>query len=559
MTDPEVTYRRLVSGDVGAVRDRIQALRGVVRRLRDARDDIEDAARVPVWTGLAALAFSARATGLTTGTGTASTVVTRALGALDVAADAYDDCADRADYCIGFWRDRPDGMPAFVEEVFARVVDAALVQAGDSYGTQLAGVTAVLKGEDLDLDALDSDTRAWVERGLEQNEDWLEGNGSSLGPLIPNTAATGDDRGLTPQGLGYDRRSNLLLQGYYHADEQGSGLAMIDERTGAERGEVTLGGGYYGPRGFVSDASPHHAGGVTVAGDDVLVSDDGRLYTYSLSEMRQNPGGTVYQKGPSQAIDGGAYSTYKDGKLYVGEWQKNEAVPGVMNVYEKDATGTWVKTDSVPTPGQTQGVVVRDDEYVFSSSYGRHSQGSLIVHDRHTGEPIGDPSGYPLPTMSQGVVETRGGDLLTSYESGASKFSDPSHGVGGWWWGVPDSVGLWANPYMTRTPLDELGIGDDVTMEPATLDRAASDLAPSASVLSDAASELDGASVPSSALGPVPEAGDLTAAVEDLLTGCADSLRTGSRAVRRTAEELRAARGDLQDTDGDVARRMGPR
>ena len=55
----------------------------------------------------------------------------------------------------------------------------------------------MLTGDEVDLDSLDEETRKWVEQGLEKNREWAEDSGSTFGPLIPNTAATGDDRGLT--------------------------------------------------------------------------------------------------------------------------------------------------------------------------------------------------------------------------------------------------------------------------------------------------------------------------------------------------------------------------
>ncbi|MEJ7833307.1 MAG: hypothetical protein WKF79_10350 [Nocardioides sp.] len=549
MTDPEVEYRRLVSGDAAAVRDAVDTLRWAAERIDGAREDIDAAAGVPVWTGTAATAFGTRVAGLSQGAALTSSIVIRARGALETAATAYDACVANADHYISFWRNRPLVLPAVFEELLARQVNAGLLDVGTSYNEQLTAITAVLDGDEVDLDELDEDTREWVEQGLERNKDWREGNDSGLGPMIPNTAATGDDRGWIPQGLGYDAATRSLLQAY---DTEGgeAGLAVIDEVTGKEVGEVQLGGDYYDDNGMLvpSGSSPTHAGGVAVDGDNVYVTDNGKVFTYSLSEIRdQTPGATVPQSAEPQSVDGGSYTAYRDGRLYSGDFENNE-----LHVYEKDSSGSWVKVETVETPAECQGVVVRDGEYVFSTSYGRHNESSLIAQDRWTGE-RGDS--YPLPNMSEGLVEVDG-ELVTSYESGAEKYSESGTGALGWLWGVPDGDSLWANPYMTRTPLSELGLSEDFEVEPSTLTRAAGDLDAPASALVTSASTLDGVTVPASALGPVPAAADLSRSVTALLAGGASSLRTGANAVRLTGDVLVATGKEYEATDGAVGGRF---
>ena len=89
-----------------------------------------------------------------------------------------------------------------------------------------------------------------------------------------------------------------------------------------------------------NSAGPGHAGGVTVDGDNVYVTDDGTVYTYSLKDLRNPlPGEPVQQAVPPQTIDGGAYSAIKDGKLYVGDFKAS-----TMYVYEKNSSGQWEKS-----------------------------------------------------------------------------------------------------------------------------------------------------------------------------------------------------------------------
>lgn len=202
MTDPEIEHQRLISGDAAALRVIAETIESAMRQLEGARGEIADACVTVVWAGSAATAFSERTLGLRQGVALTRGALGRARGALETSASAYDLAVDNADYFIGFWRNRPT-LPPVIDEIFARIVNAHLLGVGVAYNQQLAGVSAVLTGDDVDLDELAEDTREWVEKGLAKNEDWLDGNDSSLGPLIPNIAAGGDDRGLIPQGLGY--------------------------------------------------------------------------------------------------------------------------------------------------------------------------------------------------------------------------------------------------------------------------------------------------------------------------------------------------------------------
>ena len=60
------------------------------------------------------------------------------------------------------------------------------------------------------------------------------------------------------------------------------------------------------------------------------------------------------------------------------------------------------------------------------------------------------------------------GNLVTTYESSAEHYSDDGSDWG-WVPGVPDDDDLWANPYLTVTPLSALGLGADFEVQPGTL------------------------------------------------------------------------------------------
>jgi hypothetical protein len=188
--------------------------------------------------------------------------------------------------------------------------------------------------------------------------------------------------------------------------------------------------------------------------------------------------------------------------------------------------------------------VVRDGEFVFSTSPNRFDEGSLIVQDRETGD-RSDP--YTLPNMAEGVVEVDG-NLVTTYESSAEHYSNDGSDWG-WVPGVPDDDDLWANPYLTVTPLSALGLGADFDVQPGTLREASHALDRPSSQLSSASSTVRGVKVHADDLGEVPGAGAFASAVTTLLDAASDSLRSGSKAVALVADNLMDSARDYQRTD----------
>jgi hypothetical protein len=553
VTDPEIDHRRIVSGDKGALTDAADTLADVGHDLDDARGRIHDAASTTDWSGPAAVGFQARIAQLADAVSVNRSAVARARGALDVAASAYATALCNADHYISFWRNRPGDLIPVFEQILAMVVSARLVEVGATYGQQLTAVAAVITGDDVDLDDLDEETRAWVEQGLQKNEEWAKESGSTFGPLIPHTLASGDDRGLIPQGLAYDPRTGTYVMSYYTADGR-STLALVDSVTGREIGDVDL-AGVDDPYADPPPRGPSHAGGVSVQGDDVIVVDKGKVYTYSMSDIRgQGSGGTVNAGTVQDVSDGGSYSAVHDGRLYLGDYAADK-----LYVYERGPTGTWqpaLDANGHPevhdTPDKAQGLVVRDGEFVFSTSPNRFDEGSLVAQDRETGE-RSDP--YTLPNMAEGVVEVDG-NLVTTYESSAGTYSDDGSDWG-WVPGVPDDDDLWANPFLTITPLSALGLAADFELRPGTLREASHALDRPSGQLSTASSTVRGVKVHAADLGEVPGAGTFASAVTTLLGAASDSLRSGSQAVALASDNLMDSARDYARTDEVIGGAFG--
>ena len=302
-----------------------------------------------------------------------------------------------------------------------------------------------------DLDSFPWRTRHWVRRGVNRTSRWTRKLGGRVGPVIPNTLATGGAHDWTPQGLGYDPETNLLAQSYYSHD-RGSALVLVDLQSGKAAGEVIL-------AGHRGKAGPGHAGGVAIDGDDVWVCKGaggaGRLYRYSLAAIRTAEKGAEIEPVETPAkVAAGSYCRLRGNRLYLGGFGKQ-----TLFAYEKGEDGVWDFSEpviSTTTPPKVQGVVVRRGEYLFSSSFGRHRRSTLFVCERKRDGGVGSVRRtFKFPNMAEAIVEVEG-ELITTYESGASPYSRPSA------YGFGLLIGrMWASTHMTITPIASLGLEPD--------------------------------------------------------------------------------------------------
>ena len=315
--------------------------------------------------------------------------------------------------------------------------------------------------------------------------------------------------------------------------------------------------------------TPDHAGGVASDGKYTYVTSSGKpshVFTYLTSDLTDGGGHADPIGPPTQIPDGaGAYGTIKDGNLYVGT--HSEVIKGGGNQYDgadddgklyryvPDGRGGWTQDTSfgggagyVHTPPQAQGVVVRDGEYVFSTSLGRDKAGRLITQERQDDESGNGERGeaYELPYMSEGIIELDG-QIIATYESGADYYGPDGS----------DDDDLWANPYMTQTSLADLGLSEDIDVSPESLRGAAADLDTAARPLTGAANLVGGITVSAASFGEVPAATTLTTVLNRELGRGERSLDTGARAVHRTSATLTGNARGYTDIDDSVADLLG--
>lgn len=139
MSDPEVLYRQLASGDVGRIMAVTEPISSAMGALERAGTSIESV-RVDGWQGTAAAGFTERSTQTGTATSAAHDRLARAVRVVEAAAAAYGTMRGAADNAIRAWRSRPPGDQP---ELAAQVTEA-LVTVRDGYERTLRAYAGAL-------------------------------------------------------------------------------------------------------------------------------------------------------------------------------------------------------------------------------------------------------------------------------------------------------------------------------------------------------------------------------------------------------------------------------
>ncbi|OKK00919.1 WXG100 family type VII secretion target [Amycolatopsis sp. CB00013] len=519
--DPEPLYAKLTSGDAAGIAEVGATIADAKTSLQTVADRISDGAlrAARSWRGKAAAEFVGKAKQSSRTVAEVYTQLNTAEAAVKGAAKAYTALRTSADTAIGPWRKL--GLTDLLEapEIAMKTI-RALTVAQQTYESRLTALAATTDGGG--SEGWDSDGNADIS-GVNPGEPW------------------------TSQGLAYDGE-NLLVGSYHDGDGDGSGdspigpgltpsrLTYVDYETGVETGNVYLNG-----NGDVG--APTHTGGVATDGEHVWVSSNGYVYVYDKAELdaAQDSGK------PVNAVDvvdtpAHSYVTYAQGKLFVGDYTNNrlyEVPVGPDGSPRPDEAG-----DPIETPNNVQGVVVRDDEFIFSSSDG-HS-GKFYRQDRTPewydfndreeielkgGEP-GNEDGYDSHGVEEAVEID--GEIVLAHESGA--------------YGYQKNPGSkWDEPELTRISLDELGLDPDGALSPGdagyetdpdSLVGAAGVLDGATSTLSTAAGAMSRLQLVPHLLGDVPAATTFSDALTKHVTAAGDRLTAGVETVGGIADSL---------------------
>jgi hypothetical protein len=538
MSGPESVYSAMTSGNVGAVRGLEGDVSSAMGNVRDNIELIRYAADKPDWSSPSARTRFNMSAWTTRASAEISYIrLNRAKLSLQQAATGYSEMHDAASTVIEHWRSEKKLITDALSLLLLRAVTLVQLYAirGD-FGQVLDDALDFVQADPL-TDAQED----WLENGLARSMRRDLEHPSYPGPIIPGTLATGDDDGgWTPQGLGYDPASGYLLQTSYNHDGQAQ-LSLVDPETGELVRNVDLGADQHGD-------FPNHAGGVAVHDGTLFVSSSDtppRIFQYSMADITGgHTGATVPVQGLPQPVSGGAYSTVVGDTLYAGTFDKDG--PGKLYTYTWDQqTGSWgAEKGPFETPPQTQGIAVRDNEVVFSTSWGRDSGGKLEsynLNDVLSSGGLGSPlQTVDLPNMAEGVAALPSG-LVTTHESGSSNYVDPD--------GNP-LESLWASMNMTVTPYADLGLaGMVIDVEPLTLREASTHFDEVENGLHDAEKDIARLTLPSGCLGDVPQAAGFAAALTKHFDTTATWLTQGKLSAGVTSSGLITTAAGYEDTD----------
>ncbi|MBD3947996.1 YncE family protein [Nocardioides ganghwensis] len=542
---PEPVHAEMTSGSSGTIRSVGTDTTEALAKVRESIELIRYAQDRPSWDSDAARrSYNMRAWATRASAEICVNRLNRVTLALEVAADGYDHMVGQADEVIRWYRrEKPQAVDALGMYLlmFTAVNNLGIVR---GYYTDDLDTAR----DFLETDPFSTDEEDWAELGLVKSMLRDLEHGTMPGPVIPETFGTGqDDRAWTPQGLGLTPDGNLIQTSYEEVTDPATGdktylanLSIIDPDTGEVLNTVELGGG--------DGLPPNHAGGVVVHDGTVWVassdSENPTMVPYSLSQLSAaTPTETVQPSGPPISVGAGASATVSGDTMYVGSF--NEHGPGKMYIYTWDPdTKTWGdKQGPVEIPPKTQGIAVRGNEIVFSTSYGRDRTSELQSYnlaDITGGGSLPDPlRTVDLPTMSEGLVMLPGG-IATTHESGASPYASPNG---------KDPADLWAGMFLTLTPYDELGLSGQVDVVPATLQAASAWFADAERGLDQAQKRVARLNLPPSSLGVAPGAGALVTAVDTYVDTTATWIEKSRLSSDTTASGLIAAANDYEDAD----------
>ncbi|MGW1682110.1 hypothetical protein [Saccharopolyspora sp. NPDC002376] len=238
----------------------------------------------------------------------------------------------------------------------------------------------------------------------------------SKGPVVPRLDET------TPQGLaawpGWDGAgTDLLLVTAYGRPGQNSLIMGIDPKTWGHVGTVAI--------------AESHVGGIAISNGWAFVQgrDSGSQHTirkYRLSELHDamKTGGIPYleQVGDAREVAAASFISADGGTVYAGKF--NEAGRGTMQSYQVGDDGSLTEQTTYEVPKKTQGLMVTEDKFVFSTSHDRDNRSNLYVVDKGATD-IDRPSTkcYRAPSMAEGITELNGQAYLL-FESGSYQYRD---------------------------------------------------------------------------------------------------------------------------------------
>lgn len=196
----------------------------------------------------------------------------------------------------------------------------------------------------------------------------------------------------------------------------------------------------YGSRRWIDLDLPTntHVGGITydpINNNIWITGSDGEVGIYSYDSIINNNGkpataisniqGNVMNANGNKVA---SYTTYYDGKIYVGSFNENDK--GDVKEYTIGQDGrSVVLTNEFTVPNKAQGISFTKQNgktyMAVSCSYGRFNDSSLELYE-YSGGNINKIDDIKMPPMLEQVTFNEDGTLKCVFESNAKKYDDAS-------------------------------------------------------------------------------------------------------------------------------------
>lgn len=240
------------------------------------------------------------------------------------------------------------------------------------------------------------------------------------GPEIPHLS------GWVPQGLtvwrNWDGKGNtLVLLGMYREGAK-SFIVGINPATGRHVGTVRIKASHLGALGVT--------GKWLIAQDTIAPGVPPAVRRYTLEKLRAKMRRSAITStkpfmaahGKPQRVDGASYMFVEGSSLWIGRYARSSHPK--MYRYTVTGDGTIKQVDGPwPVPLRTQGVMVTEDHFVFTSSLGGKRGRMIVVRRAEPKRMKGPVACLWTPSLPQNMTVYRG-RMLTAFESGATRFNN---------------------------------------------------------------------------------------------------------------------------------------
>ncbi|MGQ0465616.1 MAG: hypothetical protein ACT4QG_09885 [Sporichthyaceae bacterium] len=238
------------------------------------------------------------------------------------------------------------------------------------------------------------------------------------GPEIPHL------NGWVPQGLAvwrdWDGKGNtLVLLGMYREGAK-SYIVGINPATGRHVGTVRVKASHLGALGV--------SGKWLIAQDTIAPNQPPAVRRYTLKKLRtkMQRSATTSTKpymaayGKPQRVNGASYMFVEGDSVWIGRYARSKHPK--MYRYTVSADGKIKQVDGPwRVPLRTQGVMVTEDHFVFTSSLGGKRGRMIVVRRDEPKRMKGPVACLWTPSLPQNMAVYQG-RMLTAFESGATRF-----------------------------------------------------------------------------------------------------------------------------------------